>query len=97
MSEGYVEMMHTNVLTQEQMRDFTIPDYGYGYGVRVRVREEGKTPVGEFGWYGSSGNYGLIDPTNRLCFLYMQQMIPGDDKEIHPKLRRYLYEDFSKD
>lgn len=97
LSEGYVEMMHTNVLTQEQMRDFTIPDYGYGYGVRVRVKEEGKTPVGEFGWYGSSGNYGLIDPTNRLCFLYMQQMIPGDDKEIHPKLRRYLYEDFSKD
>ena len=31
LSEGYVEMMHTNVLTQEQMRDLQYR-YGYGYG-----------------------------------------------------------------
>ena len=34
------------------------------------------------------------DPVHELCFLYMQQMIPGRDKEIHPKLRRCLYEDY---
>lgn len=96
LSEKYVNLMHTNVLTQEQIKDFTIPNYGYGYGVRVRIKGEGKTPIGEFGWYGSSGSYGLIDPVNHLCFLYMQQMIPGNEKEIHSKLRRYLYEGFSE-
>ena len=63
-------------------------------GVRVRLAADGLGPAGEFGWYGMSGSYALVDPVHELCFLYMQQMIPGRDKEIHPELRRCLYEDY---
>lgn len=96
LSENSVRQMRTNALTPEQTEEFLIPGYGYGCGVRVRIRREGTTPEGEFGWYGSSGSYGLIDPVNRLCFLYMQQMIPGGEGTIHSELRRRLYEDFSE-
>ncbi|MEI3182392.1 MAG: hypothetical protein V8S98_03015 [Lachnospiraceae bacterium] len=86
--------MGTNRLSEEQIREFPIPGYGYGCGVRVRLAADGLGPAGEFGWYGMSGSYALVDPVHELCFLYMQQMIPGRDKEIHPKLRRCLYEDY---
>ncbi len=81
-------------MSEEQIREFPIPGYGYGCGVRVRLAADGLGPAGEFGWYGMSGSYALVDPVHELCFLYMQQMIPGRDKEIHPELRRCLYEDY---
>jgi CubicO group peptidase (beta-lactamase class C family) len=94
LSASMVEVMRTNVLDPVQIAEFPIPGYGYGCGVRVRLESDGLGPAGEFGWYGMSGSYALADPVNHLCLLYMQQMIPGRDKEIHPMLRRYLYEDF---
>lgn len=94
LTEESVRRMGTNRLSEEQIREFPIPGYGYGCGVRVRLAADGLGPAGEFGWYGMSGSYALVDPVHELCFLYMQQMIPGRDKEIHPELRRRLYEDY---
>ena len=40
-------------------------DYGYGLGVRVRkVSTNFGLPVGEFGWDGAAGSYGLVDLKN---------------------------------
>lgn len=50
------------------------------------------SPAGEFGWYGMSGNYVLIDRINQLTIVYMQQMIPGREKEIHGELRKLIYQ-----
>ena len=94
LAEESVQRMRTNWLTEEQIREFPIPGYGYGCGVRVRVTADGVGPAGEFGWYGMSGSYALVDPVHELCFLYLQQMIPGRDREVHPELRRCLYEDY---
>ena len=94
LTEESVRRMGTNRLSEEQIREFPIPGYGYGCGVRVRLAADGLGPAGAFGWYGMSGSYALVDPVHELCFLYMQQMIPGRDKEIHPELRRCLYEDY---
>lgn len=102
LSEDSVRMMSENHLdTEEKLEDFSFQfgedgkesPYGYGMGARVRIREDGcrDSKAGEFGWYGMAGNYVLIDPKNQLTVVYMQQTVPGMEKEIHPQLRKMIY------
>lgn len=100
--ERYIELMAEDQLdTVEKLEDYRHQfggesDYGYGYGVRVKKKNcepgEFDSPAGEFGWYGMSGNYVLIDRVNQLTLVYMQQMIPGREKEIHGELRKLIYQ-----
>lgn len=105
LKEDMVQYMTNNQLDDEnKQRDFAaqfgesesggaLSDYGYGCGCRVRMRKTGEadSPLGEFGWYGMSGSYVLVDPDNQLTVVYLQQMIPGREREIHPELRRLIY------
>lgn len=107
LSEESVALLSQNALDTKKKRESfaerffelseeneKICDYGYGMGVRVRIRD-GRfpdAPAGEFGWYGMSGSYVLIDRKNRITAVYMQQMIPGMEKQIHPMLRKKIYE-----
>lgn len=73
--------------------------YGYGMGIRVRIlKSRGiDTHIGEFGWYGMSGNYIMVDRESGITAVYLQQMIPGMEKEIHPALRRKICEALYED
>lgn len=107
LSEESVALISQNALDTEKKRmsfaerffelseeSEQICDYGYGMGVRVCIRDGQfpDAPAGEFGWYGMSGSYVLIDRKNQITAVYMQQMIPGMEKQIHPVLRRKIYE-----
>lgn len=68
--------------------------YGYGLGVRTLVdpAEGGVNgTVGEFGWSGMAGSYVLMDPEKQLTVVYMQQLVPSMEEEIHPRLRNIIY------
>ena len=71
------------------------PGYGYGYGVRTLIdRSAGqRSPLGEFGWDGAAGAYILMDPTNEISIVYMQQVMgwPGPLK-CHMPVRDLAYE-----
>ena len=88
--------MATNHLNERQLRDYGGDRHGYGYGLGVRVmmdRAAGSAngTVGHFGWAGLAGSYLLIDPVEELSLVYMQQMIPSLEPEVHPRLRNVVY------
>lgn len=97
-----IRAMRTNQLTnQGLLQDFysnfpshKLDGYGYGLGVRTRIRYTGDSPVGEFGWDGAAGAYALIDCENKLCLGYVQHVkdCGAAYSEIHPHLRKMLYE-----
>ncbi len=96
--ESTIEMMKTNQLTPEQMKDIAwgqLAGYGYGLGVRTMVdREKGNSPspVGEFGWTGAAGAYMLIDTENKLSMFYAHHMTNNQEWYTAPRLRDTLYE-----
>ena len=67
--------------------------FGYGLGVRTRIKEDGTSPVGEFGWDGAAGGYVLIDPVNHVTMVYLQNIMNHGFvySDIHPMLRTALY------
>ncbi len=68
--------------------------YSYGLGVRTMVdpAEGGANgSVGEFGWSGMAGSYVVMDPAKQLTVVYMQQLAPSTEENIHPRLRNIIY------
>lgn len=68
--------------------------YSYGLGVRTLVDPAAggvNGSVGEFGWSGMAGSYVLMDPEKELTVVYMQQLVPSMEEEIHPRLRNIVY------
>lgn len=92
-----VDFMSQNQLTEGQ-RDSIYFDHihGYGYGNLMRILLD-KTAagsngsIGEYGWDGMPGNYFLIDPTEQLLVIYMQQIIEGQDVSFRRKMRQIIY------
>lgn len=96
LSAKTVQLMATNHLNAQQLRDFGSPLNGYGYGLGVRVMIDPAAggingTIGEFGWAGMAGSYLLIDPKEELSVVYMQQMLPSREPFIHPRLRSVIY------
>lgn len=96
LSPHTVALMATNHLNEQQLRDFGGDRNGYGYGLGVRVMMDraaggANGSVGHFGWAGLAGSYLLIDPAEELSLVYMQQMIPSLEPEVHPRLRNVVY------
>jgi len=92
-----IELMATNHLNAEQLADFRWPSmagYGYGLGVRVMIDPPAggcNGSVGEYGWQGLAGSWTFIDPKEQMVAVYMQQMIPSLEPELHPRLRAAIY------
>jgi CubicO group peptidase (beta-lactamase class C family) len=97
LSRKTVQLMGTNHLGPQQLRDFNWPQmsgYGYGLGVRVMIDPADggiNGSIGEFGWAGLAGSWVLIDPKEQLSVVYMQQMLPSLEPYIHTRLRAAIY------
>lgn len=94
--ESVLEMSR-NRLDERALEDFHRGgrfEYGYGLGVRTMMVPGGSQgPVGEFGWDGAAGAYGMVDPVNHVSLFYTQEILgmPKVYSEIHPKLRDLAY------
>lgn len=72
-----IQKPQLNLLQQSQflMSHFK-KGYGYGLGVRTLIDKGygARTPIGEFGWDGATGGYGLVDIENHIAICYMQNV-----------------------
>ena len=97
LSRKTIQLMSTNHLEKHQMPYYNWPylaGYGYGLGVRVMVEPQlggSNSSLGEFGWSGMLGTWALIDPTEELSAVYMQQMFPNFEAVHQPRLRNAIY------
>lgn len=97
MGRKTIDLMRTNVLTPEQMKDYKNPyeaGYGYGYGVRTLMdRAEGDVngSPGAFGWTGGFGSWCEADPSEGVSFVYMHNLVPNCERYYHPRVRAAAY------
>ncbi|MBQ7058018.1 MAG: beta-lactamase family protein [Firmicutes bacterium] len=92
-------MLFTHTVTHGQpLEDFHKsgrPEYGYGLGVRVKNHENlGQAPVGEFGWDGAAGGFGVVDPFNHVAITYVMHVLGFGTaySVVHPRMRDLVYE-----
>ena len=92
-----VQLMASNHLTPEQIEDITwshMAGYGYGLGVRVMMNPQKggiNGSIGEFGWSGMAGTWVLMDPTENLTVVFMQQLLSNLEPYMIPRLRNVIY------
>lgn len=97
LSSGTVDLLRTNQLKPEQMRDFNWPQlkgYGYGLGVRTLIDKaaSGSTGnLGEFGWGGAAGATVLVDPEIKTSVFYAHHMLNPQESYYQPRLRNVIY------
>ena len=97
MGRKTIDLMRCNVLTAEQMADYTNPyEAGYGYGLGVRTlldRAAGGVngSPGAFGWTGGYGSWCEADPEDGTAFVYMHNMLPNRERWYHPRVRAAAY------
>ncbi|MBQ7400030.1 MAG: beta-lactamase family protein [Clostridia bacterium] len=97
LSKGSVELMRTNTLGEEQIKNFNwtqVCGYGYGYGVRTlidKARAGSIGNVGEFGWGGAAGATALVDPEAGLGVFYAHHMLNPREEYYQPRLRNVIY------
>ena len=95
-----INLMRQGHLAGETCHDFheLKPDYSYGLGVRTNV--DGRfSAIGEFGWDGAAGAYGLFDPDHHLAIFYVTHVRDYGDylcNELHPRIRDIVYEDINE-
>ena len=92
-----IDLMRRNQLDDAQLKDFTnsyLAGYGYGLGVRTMMDPAAGNcngSVGEFGWSGFGGTYTVIDPSEGLSVVYMQQLQPSMEQYIQLRVRAAAY------
>jgi CubicO group peptidase (beta-lactamase class C family) len=91
-----IAMMARNHLGPQLLQDYTPGREGYGYGLGVRTMIDlsaagSNGSVGEFGWGGLAGSWVMIDPSEGLSAVYMQQMSPSRLEIYEKKLRNAIY------
>lgn len=100
LSPESIDLMRSNQLHDVSKKDFDLLGrigYSYGLGVRTLIEKEKsgvRSPLGEFGWDGAAGAYGLIDVDNHLAVFYVQHVLYHDDiyYVAHPRIRNLVYE-----
>ncbi len=97
LSENSVEMMRTNQLSPELMKDYNWQScWGCGYGLGVRTHiDPAKSglicSLGEFGWGGAAGATAIIDPSRQLGVFYAQHCLNPREEYYQPRLRNVVY------
>ena len=97
LSTQSVELMRTNQLTPEQMKDYNWRQCigcGYGLGVRTHIdpaRSGLICSLGEFGWGGAAGASAIVDPSRRLGIFYAQHCLNPREEYYQPRLRNVVY------
>ncbi len=102
LSEQSVKEFEVPRLTAEQRRSFFDQRlHGYSWGLCGRVHVNpyyslSHSPVGEFGWDGATGPFGLVDRKNKLA-IYFETHIYGNSylyNRLHYAIRDMVYETF---
>lgn len=97
LSTQSVELMRTNQLTPEQMKDYNwrqCVGCGYGLGVRTHIdpaRSGLICSLGEFGWGGAAGASAIVDPSRQLGVFYAQHCLNPREEYYQPRLRNVVY------
>jgi len=97
LSPAGVRLMHTNLLTETQLKDFTwsqLRGYGYGVGVRTVLDRATAGFTGkntEFGWGGAAGASVLVDTDEELSCFFGQHLLNPGEEYYQPRLRNALY------
>lgn len=97
LSRKTIDLMATNHLNSQQLADYCWPHhagYGYGLGVRVMIdpaRGGCNGSIGEFGWSGMLGTWMMIDRSEDLTVVYMQQLQPSLEEYHAPRIRSVVY------
>ena len=94
-----IELYRTPQLDEKQrgifLKDFEqMWGYTYALGVRVFLEDNGSAAQkGHFGWDGAAGFYVLMDPVNKLTFVYAQNVLGSSVTFhlIHEQLRDLVY------
>ena len=97
MGRKTIDLMRTNTLNEQQMKDFTDDynkGYGYGYGVRTLIDKSlgnNNGSFGAFGWTGGFGTWCEADPEDGVSIVFMQNLFPALDNNIHGQIRAVSY------
>ncbi len=97
LSRKTIDLMAANHLDNLQQADYSWPHHtGYGYGLGVRVMTDPvkggcNGSIGEFGWSGVLGTWMMIDRSEDLTVVYMQQLQPSLEEYHAPRIRAVVY------
>lgn len=72
--------------------------FGYGFGIRTDPGKAVPPPpgvIGEIKWDGASGTYFVVDRTNDMFFILMENS-PSERTRIQPALKRIIYDALGK-
>lgn len=95
-----IRMMMVNQLPDSAMPQFSPTNlFGFGWGLCGRVHmnpvvSRSRSAVGEFGWDGAAGAYGLVDPEKQVAMYYAMHVrnCRFGSHIVHPTLRNLAYE-----
>jgi CubicO group peptidase (beta-lactamase class C family) len=86
-----VELMTSNHVGNLQNEGRT--GFGLGFEVTEHVGKSGRHgSVGDFGWGGAYYTSYWADPEEKLVALFMAQLRPWGDIDLHPKFRALVYQ-----
>jgi CubicO group peptidase (beta-lactamase class C family) len=86
-----VELMTSNHVGNLQDEGRT--GFGLGFEITEHVGRSGRYgSVGEFGWGGAYYTSYWADPEEKLVALFMAQLRPWGDIDLHPKFRALVYQ-----
>ncbi len=67
--------------------------FGLGFEITEHVGRSGRYgSVGDFGWGGAYYTSYWADPEEKLVALFMAQLRPWGDIDLHPKFRALVYQ-----
>lgn len=84
-----LDLMQTDMLSEEQRRGYEDADYGYGLGVNCPRRG---SRVTDFGWGGAAGAYAMIDRKNEISAFYAQHVLASPVQPKRGEIRPIITE-----
>lgn len=90
-------MLSTPCLSPAQLAAFPYDGFSYGFGARILVNSEGEGNWAsnyEFGWYGVSGCWMVVDRAREASIVFLQQLKPSMDRQTFPVLRRFVWSEW---